>query len=441
MNGCTQKQSKRGGSYYFKLLEDERKRANKLKEDEMLATTENPRIKFQEETFDICKELRRCKLGDMLEEKRRQQLRANSQQLRQLEKQLQTALISKQLREQRENLARNREEELCKKREEDKKLAAEFEFIRNTLKQEEVEEKRKKETFRNTLKSQIGDLHEKRRKEFEEVIKDKEQMEKLLMRIQAEDMAERNAAKLVQERYRKEIEESCHNRDQQRQLEKQRDNEDIDRNLAYQKECDYLHSQIVAERKRIQKEKEELSEQIGQQLAKIHQEKQTRENILLSLLVEERKAKEEERYRDSLIKKNKEREKLRIELDNYREEIKLRKEREFKEEEERFRLEQLRYLAKRDKLDQLSDEKRRRKKLEHSKALREMVELKRIQKANELAERVLDFEKLLTGEKQRDQLIEDERIRMLKAVPKELLSYLPPGVLKSSDKEFLTLPI
>ncbi|XP_065364977.1 meiosis-specific nuclear structural protein 1-like [Calliphora vicina] len=437
---CAQEKTEGSDSYFLKLVHDEYKQVDQLKDVEKLATAENPRTKFLEESSDICNELRECKVNDILRQKRRQQLRANSHELRQLEKQLQSALVTKQLKEQQQMLAQQRDDEISKKREENAQFAAECELVRKSILQQEEEEKQKKDVFRGILKCQIGDLRERRRKEFENVIKDRDEMEKLLKRIKNEEMSERTEAEKLRERCKKEMEESYRNRELQRQLEKERNVDDTERNLAYQKQCDNIKSQMVADRIRIQKEKEALSEQIGQQLSTLHKEKEKRESLLLSLLVEERKAKEDQRYRETLIKKVREREKLRIEMENYRQEIQIQKERQFKEEEEKFREEHLRYLAERDKLDLLSDEKRRRKKLEHSKALREMIEIRRCHRANAIRNRIVDFEKLISGERERDQLIEEERKRILSDAPKELLSYLPPGVLRSSDKEFLTLP-
>lgn len=395
------KRTQHNDSYILKQIYDEERRVNDLKNQELLATAENPRLKTQKETMDICQELRECKQQDILEQKRRQQLRSNSQELRQLEAQLQAALVSKQLAEQKSYLAQQKEKDLIEKRIEDKKWAEECERARNELLQQEEQERQKKTQFRGMLQKQIGEFQQRRRMDFEDNIKDRDDMQKVVKRIQAEEQAERESADRFRARCKREMEECQRNRELQKQREKDQNVDETKQHLAYQQERDELNARMVAERKRLQMEKESLSEKIGQELAKTNNEKKKRESLLLSLLVEERKAKEDERYRQMLEKRVKERQQLRTELEKYRNEIKIRKERQLLEEERQMREEHMRYLADRDKLDQLSDEKRRRKIVEHNKTLREMIEIRRRQKVADIVERINDFENMMSNEKER----------------------------------------
>lgn len=388
-------------SDFLKLVHNEHKEVGTLKEEKILATSENSHNKIQDHIPGICKGMREFKFNDILQQKRRQQLRANSQELRQLERQLQSALVTKQLKEQKQLLAEQKKEDFRKKLEENSKFAADCKLVHKSILLQKEQEKQKKEALRGMLKTQMSELQQKRRTEFENIVKDRDEMEKVLKLVQAKENTKRREAELLRERYKQEMEESYCDREFKRQLEKSRNDDDAKRDLAYQKECDNLKVQMAAEKNRIQKEKEAISERIGQQLATFNREKEKRENLLLSLLVEERKAKEEELYRKVLVKQIKEREQLRIDLDKYRHELRIRNEIQLKEEENKFREDNMRYLAERDKLDQLSNEKQRRKKLEHSKALKEMIDTRRRQKADAIAKRISDFENIKNIEKER----------------------------------------
>lgn len=109
-------------------------------------------------------------------------------------------------------------------------------------------------------------------------------------------------------------------------------------------------------------------------------------------------------------------------------------------EEQKFRDQQMKYLAERDKLEQMSNEKRRRKMLEHKKAIQEYLEQRRIQRAQEIADLQKSYKIDEENEEQRQMLIEEERIKMLKEHAKHLIGFLPPGILKESDREYLPLP-
>lgn len=122
---------------------------------------------------------------------------------------------------------------------------------------------------------------------------------------------------------------------------------------------------------------------------------------MLSLLVEERNAKEDDRFRKNLEKQMLERSQLRAEMENYRQELLVQKTRLFQEEERQMREEHMLQMAERDRLEQLSDDKRRRKIMEHNKALREMMETRRQQRAEEVAKRIADFQKAMNAEKER----------------------------------------
>lgn len=103
-----------------------------------------------------------------------------------------------------------------------------------------------------------------------------------------------------------------------------------------------------------------------------------------------------------------------------------------KEEEERIRQQMLDKFAADDRIEQMNAQKRRMKQAEHKRSVEHMLEQRRLQlsqeKQKELDERVLN-EKL---EAYRRQIIEEERVKLLREHAAKLLGYLPKGVIRDS---------
>lgn len=395
---CAQKADQKSHVYFHKYLRDEERRVDEL-------DTMNNEGKLhkgpQKAESDICKDLKEYKEQDLLEEKRRQKLRNESHELRLLQNQLQSALVSKELDQQNRLLREQKHMELQRKREEDYRWTVECEKSKKALIEEEEKERQKKAKIRVLLQEQMNEMKDKRKQDFAAIMKDREQMQKTMKHIQAEEKAEQNLAHRFRDLCRKEMEECVREREIQRQLEKEQNIDDTERLIKYQMERDDSKFRMEEEKKRILAQKIALSDKIGNELAKINEEKKKREGLLLELLEEERKAKEDVKYRQSIEKQLKEREQMRLELEIYRRDLAIQRERQLQEEERQMREDYLRQMAEQDKLEQLSNEKRRRKVIEHNKALREMIEVRRQNRTEEMAARIADFEKDLNSEKQR----------------------------------------
>lgn len=395
---CAQKADQKSHVYFHKYLRDEERRVDEL---DMMNNEGKLHKGPQKVESDICKDLKEYKEQDLLEVKRRQKLRNESHELRLLQNQLQSALVSKELDQQNRLLREQKQMELQRKREEDYRWTVECEKSKKALIEEEEKERQKKAKIRVLLQEQMNEMKDKRKQDFAAIMKDREQMQKTMKHIQAEEKAEQNLAHRFRDLCRKEMEECVREREIQRQLEKEQNIDDTERLIKYQMERDDSKFRMEEEKKRILAQKIALSDKIGNELAKINEEKKKREGLLLELLEEERKAKEDVKYRQSIEKQLKEREQMRLELEIYRRDLAIQRERQLQEEERQMREDYLRQMAEQDKLEQLSNEKRRRKVIEHNKALREMIEVRRQNRTEEMAARIADFEKDLNSEKQR----------------------------------------
>lgn len=109
----------------------------------------------------------------------------------------------------------------------------------------------------------------------------------------------------------------------------------------------------------------------------------------------------------------------------------MRKEAE-KEEEDRIRQQMLEKFAADDRIEQMNAQKRRMKQAEHKRAVEELLEQRRSQMG---AEKMREQEEKEMNEKMeayRRQIIEEERIKLLREHADKLLGYLPKGVIRDS---------
>ncbi|XP_011186023.1 meiosis-specific nuclear structural protein 1 [Zeugodacus cucurbitae] len=425
---------------FIETVMEQERRVKDLRAQEIQMTAENPRIRAQQETTDISIELKAQKVEDFLDKKRRQQLRQNNLDLRQLEKQLKAAFISKQLAEQKVATDKLKEEQMKKKRLEDVEFDAEQKRCKEALVETEKKEFKKKQEFRNILLGQMEESQQRRKIEYTEVLKERDEMQKLLQKYKAEHEAELLELERRKETAKKEMDEFKRLQDALKLANMTQKMDEVERFQAMMKEREEKNLQTKLERDAQTQRRAELSDRIGQQLYNVESEKRKRENLLLDLLVEERNTNEDIRYKQNLEKQWNDRLQMRREFERYRAERERRKLEQEENEDAIFLADMRKQLAERDKLDQLADEKRRQKIREHGRAIQEMIELRRRQRAIDAAEEIKWHEYLLNEERKQLQMVEDERLQMLKSAPVDVLRYLPSGVLKDADRKILGLP-
>ncbi|CAD6994520.1 meiosis-specific nuclear structural protein 1 [Ceratitis capitata] len=424
---------------FIETVMEQERRVKDLRAEEIQMTAENPRIRAQQQTKDISIELKSQKVEEFLDKKRRQQLRQNNMELRQLEKQLKAAFISKQLVEQKVATDKLKEEQMKNKRLEDEEFEKEQRRCKEALMEQEKNEAKKKQEFRKILLGQMEASQQKKKDEYTEVLKERDEMQKLLRKYKADHEAELLDLEQRKENAKKEMEEFRRLQKELKQSEMTQKMDEVDRFQKMMKEREELNLKIKMERDMQAQKRAELSDRIGQQLYQVESDKRKRENLLLDLLVEERNTNEDIKYKQNLEKQWNDRIQMRLEFERYREERERRKLEQEQNEDAVFLAEMHKQLAERDKLDQLADEKRRRKIKEHGRAIQEMIELRRRQRAMDAAEDIKWHEYLLNEERKQTEMVENERLEMLKNAPVDVLRYLPSGVIKDSDRKTLGL--
>lgn len=155
--------------------------------------------------------------------------------------------------------------------------------------------------------------------------------------------------------------------------------------------------------------------------------------------IEEVRELDEQKLRHEMEIELRRRIETRLMLDQQRQDNQVRFMHE-QEEDRLFFLETMKVLAEKDKLDQLSNERRRQKMMDHRREIQELLEQRKNNRVEEVAGKLRVRAMEEREEQRREELIEEERIKMLKEHAAALIGFLPRGILRESDRQFLSLP-
>ncbi|CBY21899.1 unnamed protein product [Oikopleura dioica] len=103
------------------------------------------------------------------------------------------------------------------------------------------------------------------------------------------------------------------------------------------------------------------------------------------------------------------------------------------EEEEEYRRQMMEKFAEDDRIEQMNAQKRRMKQLEHKRAVEEIIQHRRDQHKLEHEAELADREREKAEARRRAEIIEEERQKLLAAHAKNVLGYLPKGVIRDND--------
>ncbi|XP_030371193.1 meiosis-specific nuclear structural protein 1 [Scaptodrosophila lebanonensis] len=393
----------------------------------------------QNEKMAMCNELRQLKHDEIIERKRRIQLRQDCHELRELAEQLRVAHINKDIAESMELGEKRRHAEKLERAESAK--CAEKERLKILAMEREKEMKRKEEQQKlyATLSNQVDETKRRLQMERQEKIADREQR-LTLQQIIEEEKAEQLKAQQRKIENRKEmlqyIEEQNRNKERQRALER----EDFQTAELSKLIYDERKAKIKTEMLEAQRKHQAISMRIGQQVYEIESQKRQRDRVLTDLLQEEYKARQDARFRQQLEQQQEDRMRVRKELERYRHELmqrNLEKERLKREEIAASKLESYDVMeAKR-----IEDEKAKyQERKKYGNMLLSMMEENQRRRAEDTAENVQIFDMLAKAEEERQTCIQEERLRMLGSVPQSVLRYLPKNALTKADREQIVIP-
>ncbi|XP_018580370.1 meiosis-specific nuclear structural protein 1-like [Anoplophora glabripennis] len=385
-----------------------------------------------ERETNLSRELDKIKRDEMKELLLRQQLRENSHELRDLERKLKAAYIHKALIAQMaEKEAEKMNEKIQEKRAQDilRTVWRDESELKIKLKQEDI---LKKAQYKRELQDQMILREKDKRYHYEEFLREKKMIDDIVQRIHDEDEREMQERMCKMKRTRDEMIAFK----QARELWKKKKAEEIEEeNRRIQEFLTAKAANITSwtnEREKRNIIKAKISEDIAKQIYEERAKKKEREDIIQELMELEKKEELERRDKHDMERLIRQ----RIEMnESLARQLKEKEERSQQEanEDARYKDEMLAKLAEDAKLEQMSQQKRRMRMLQ----LRRDVEQMMIDRRQKYAEEMQLSIKLKEQEdhemEKRRQVIEEERIRMLKEHVKNLVGYLPKGLLTAND--------
>ncbi|XP_040573481.2 meiosis-specific nuclear structural protein 1-like [Lepeophtheirus salmonis] len=374
---------------------------------------------------------------ELVEAKRRQLLRNNDPDLRELESKLQLAYINKARAAQIAEKELHRVTQRSKAQEE---LQKERETLERCLQKEEkyqiMKEFKDKTEYRKALTLQIMEKNELCRLEFQDFLDEKKLIDDIVLKIKKEDEKKRYE-RLIAKKVEKELIDAFVNTQKEREKRDQefldRQNQEIQRYLAERQE-------ILNERERIQKEKRVIKNESVLKLAEQIFEKEKdlleKEDILRE--VYEGRKRDEDKLAEHMEIENTIRRKLDLCKSNQiAMELRQKDIERQRLEEEEYRLRWIETMEQEAKVEQMNDQKRRMKRLQLRKEAECHMEERRIRRIKENEEEMLFLKTLMAEEEERNRIVNEERMNLLRENASKLLGFLPPGLLRESDLDDL----
>ncbi|XP_050306031.1 meiosis-specific nuclear structural protein 1-like [Anthonomus grandis grandis] len=389
-----------------------------------------------EQENNLARELAEVKVNDIRQLKLRQQLRENSHELRELERKLKAAYINKELAAQ---IAQKEAERINEKIQEKRTHNI---WVEALMKEEELkrmlaeEDIIKKAQYKQELQEQIILGEKSKRFLYEEFLREKKMIDDVIQRIHDEDEREMQERMCRMQKTREEMMDFKAAQDEWKQRRK-REIEDENRKIQ-----EFLQKKSADSSARLQEKKrrEEVKAKIQENLAKqIHEEterKKERDEILQELMLEEQKEAADQRFREDVEKQVRLKLEIRKSLDAQLRE----KEEKIKQEaaeDAKYKEQLLNKLAEDEKIEQMSAQKRRMKMLQLRRDVEQMMTDRRQKRAEEMQLMIRLQEQEEKEMEDRRKIIEEERIVLLKDHVKNLIGYLPKGLLKPEDLPYI----
>ncbi|CAL1281481.1 unnamed protein product [Larinioides sclopetarius] len=387
-------------------------------------------VKFSEESLG--KHLGEMKLNNQREEKLRQLLWQTSPELKELRQKILLANVAKDHAMQ----MAEKQALLELKRQEEEALAEAVRLEKAAM--EEEDRRKEMEEFQAKLQyhRDLDELrHFKLKKDFsqeEQLERERRAIDDIKRQIEEEDLEQAKKKIEAQKELHKQAQELQRERDKIRLQEKLKERA-IDLKVDEYRKAQELRAKQLEEKKQLSLEQKlQLQEELLSYLEKIYSEKLKKELLRTDLAVEEKDAKEKAKELEAESKRIKIREELQrlYDMQLY---VKKQKQDLQKKEEELYRQSLMAKLFEEDKLELMSQQKQRQKKLEHMRIAQAMIEESRKKKAAERARELADLKYHEDLESERIRMVKEEKIRFLKGCARELLGYLPKGILESDE--------
>ncbi|KAL5256238.1 hypothetical protein ACHWQZ_G011457 [Mnemiopsis leidyi] len=411
-----------------------------LEESKKAKETREQQLEQEEQ---LAREMALLRTKEMQDKKLRQQIRETSHEIRELEAKLKAGymnkeraaqLAEKEARRQEENYY---EEQLAKTLQDEWNRAQELEREQERLKWESSK------MYQQQLEYQLAEQEEAKRKAYEDFLREKLLIDEIVRKIFDEDLRETEDRLKKQKQTQAYIEEFKKAREMWKENERLQLAEENRRILEFAKQQQTRESDRMAVRIAEEEAKAKVRRDLAEKLAKQNQDREELQQIRDELAWEEEE--EQNRLREKAERERQIRMRLELqEVERQQIHIKAAKKEAEKQEDDRFRQEMLAKFAEDDRIEQMNAQKRRMKQLEHKRAVEALIEDRRKQFEAEKAAEMDEMEQERQRQAMRQQIIEEERQKLLQEHAKMLLGFMPKGVLRDNkdlslfDDEFRT---
>jgi len=386
---------------------------------------------LREQDERLAAEIARRKAESVREQKNVQRICEQSEELRALEEKLKAAYMNKereaQIHESAALLAKNNaaEAEMAAEMEAQRQRGLQAEAYRDFLRGQDGI------AMRHALDKQMEEKETHKAEAYEEFLKEKILVDKVVQAIYEEEEAEKRARHAKEGEIKEYIDQFIEEQERYKQVrvaEMEAENAKI---REYANQVMQREQQLRLAKAKEQNAKDVILERMSADMAKRQKEADEMEALRNELVIQETEERILLKEKEKLERAVQQR--LDIALANeYQRQLKGIRRDEEKREEDEFRRAMLDKFAEDDRLDQMNAQKRRQKQLDHRREIERLLEERR---AKYEAERAAELQAQIDGERVeqiRSQIIEEERKRMLMAHAKNLgLQHLPKGVLSS----------
>ena len=440
---------------------------------QVAAAAQNREAVLREQDERLAAELARRNTQAVREAKNVQRICEQSEELRELEEKLKAAYMNKereaQIKESASLIAKQAEAEaiMAKEMEADRQRGLQAEAYRDYLRHQDGT------AMRAALDKQMEEKEAFKQEAYEQFLKEKEMVDQVtgaahplsrsaapstlppslnpfpshrvltppslcmhnaqvVEAILAEDRAEAEARHKKEGEIKGYIDNFIREQEEYKKIRQQEIEAENAAIRAYAQQVMAREQALRLAREKDQNAKDEILERMSAQMAQRQKEADELENLRNELVIQETEERVLQKEKEKMERAVKQRMDIAM-ANEYQRQLKSIRREEEKAEEDVFRQAMLDKFAEDDRLDQMNAQKRRMKQMEHRREIERLLEMRREkyeqERAAELQEQ-MDAERV---ENIRQQIIEEERKRMLAAHAANLgLKHLPKGVLSTN---------
>merc|ERR1711937_994721 len=350
----------------------------------------NEREKNEREEEQKRLELERQETEKLRDEKIRQRVREESEEIRQLMAQLDAAYVEKcrkvQLREKEARLEADRKAEAA----EGVKADQEMEQYKRSQKATEKAKLIAAEQYQKALMEQVTAREKAKEEAYQQYLKEKKMIDDVVHKIFDEDERQREEERQKKIEVRRFIEEFKEQHRLWNENEKARLHGEADKIKSSEEEQQRRNLERSAKKHEEVSAKLQVQQQLADVLAKVQEEKDQFEAVQLELYCNEQEEKAQQSEREEKEKRMKDR--LEIQRQQMCQ-MKQKSERKaaVAAEEEAYRQQMMDKFAYDDKIEQMNAHKRRMKQQEHKREVEQLIEEERKKLLDEHAQTLLGF--------------------------------------------------